>query len=89
MNTSMSDAEAYQLAPILHKEGIVVMDRLNRRLAKQSRSTEVRIEFTMLSSQCKAAREWETSTYTRKFGGRASTCNRRVNNNMTVLSHEA
>jgi hypothetical protein len=90
MNTSMLDAEAYQPAPILHNEGIVAMDRLNRRRARQSRSAEVRIEFTMLSSQCKAAREWETSTYyTRKFGGRASTCDRHINNNMTVRSHEA
>jgi hypothetical protein len=36
------------------------MDRLNRRRAKQSRSAEVRTQFAMLSSQCKAAKEWET-----------------------------
>jgi hypothetical protein len=33
-----------QLAPILHGEGIVIMDRLNRRRAKQSKSAEVRIK---------------------------------------------
>jgi hypothetical protein len=38
------------------------MDSLNRRRAKQSGSAEVRIKFAMLSSQCKTAREWETST---------------------------
>jgi hypothetical protein len=38
------------------------MDRLNRRRAKQSRIAEVRIKFAILSSQCKAAREWETSS---------------------------
>ena len=50
-----------QPAPILHCEGVVVMDRLDRRRAKQSGSAEVRIKFAMLSSQCGAAREWETS----------------------------
>jgi hypothetical protein len=55
------------------------MDRLNRRRAKQSRSAEVRIKFAMLSSQCKAAKEWETSTYTSNIGVRASTCNRHIN----------
>jgi hypothetical protein len=69
-------------------ELIVVMDRLNRRRAKQSGSAEVRIKFAMMSSQCKIAREWETSTYTRNIGVRASTCNRHVNNKMTVWSHE-
>jgi hypothetical protein len=42
-----------QPAPILHGEGIIVMDRLNRRRAKQSGSAEVRIKFALLSSQCK------------------------------------
>jgi hypothetical protein len=28
----------------------------------KAQSAEVRIKFAMLSSQCKAAREWETST---------------------------
>ena len=46
-----------QHAPILHNEGIIVMDRLNQRRVKQSGGAEVRIEFTMLSSQCKTARE--------------------------------
>jgi hypothetical protein len=64
------------------------MDRLNRRRAKQSISAEVCIEFAILSSQCKAAMEWETSTYTRNIGVRASTCNRQINNKMTVWSHE-
>jgi hypothetical protein len=76
-----------QPAPILQSEGIVVMDRLNRRRAKQSGSAEVRIKFAMLSSQCKVAREWETSTYTRNIGVRASTCNRRINNKMTVVDN--
>jgi hypothetical protein len=49
-----------QPAPIHHSEGIVVMDRLNPRPAKQSLSAEVRIKFSMLSSQCKATMEWET-----------------------------
>jgi hypothetical protein len=44
-------------APILHSEGIVVMDRLNRRRAEQRGSAEVRIEFALLSSLCKTARE--------------------------------
>jgi hypothetical protein len=64
------------------------MDRLNRRRAKQSKSAEVRIKFAMLSSQCKVAREWETITYTRNIGVRANTCNRHINNKMTVRSHE-
>jgi hypothetical protein len=51
------------------------MDRLNRRRAKQSTSAEVRVKFTMLSSQSEAAREWEASNYTRNIGVRASTCN--------------
>jgi hypothetical protein len=67
-------------APILHCEGIVGMDRLNRRRAKHRRSAEVRIKFAVLISQCKAAMEWETSTYTRHIGVRASTCNRHINN---------
>jgi hypothetical protein len=61
---------------------------MNRRRAKQRRSAEVRVKFAMLSSQCKAAREWETSTYMRNIGVRASTCNRHINNKMTVWSHE-
>jgi hypothetical protein len=77
-----------QPAPILHGEGIVVMDRLNRSGAKQSKSAEVRIKFAMLSSQCKAAREWEASTYARNIGVRASACDRHINNKMTVRSHE-
>jgi hypothetical protein len=64
------------------------MDRLNRRRAKESRNAEVRIKFAMLNSQCKTAREWETSTYTRNIGVRASTCNRHINNKMTAWSHE-
>jgi hypothetical protein len=57
-----------QPASILYySEGVVFMDRLNRRRAKQSGSAEVRIEFAMLSSQCKTAREWETSTHTRSI----------------------
>jgi hypothetical protein len=32
---------------------------MDRRRAKQRRSAEVRIEFAMLNSQCKTAREWE------------------------------
>jgi hypothetical protein len=64
-----------QPAPILQSEGIVVMDRLNRRRAKQSMKAGVRIKLAMLSSQCKTAREWETSTYTRNIGVRASTYN--------------
>jgi hypothetical protein len=40
------------------------MDRLNRRRAKQS-SAEVRIKFAMLSSQCKAAMEWEILVFVR------------------------
>jgi hypothetical protein len=42
----------------------------------------------MLSSQCKAATEWETSTYTRNIGVRVSTCNHHINNKKTVRSHE-
>jgi hypothetical protein len=64
------------------------MDRLNRRRAKQSKSAEVCIKFAMFSSECKAAREWDTSTYTRNIGVRASTCNCHINNKMTVWSHE-
>jgi hypothetical protein len=72
-----------QPAHILQCEGIVVMDRLNRRRdAQQSKSAEVRI------NSAKAAREWETSTYTRNIGIRASTCNRYINSKMTVRSHE-
>jgi hypothetical protein len=77
-----------QPAPILHNEGIVIMDRLNRRRAKQSGSAGVRIEFVMLCSQCQTAREWETSTYTKNIGVRASTCNRCIAHNMTVWSHK-
>jgi hypothetical protein len=46
-----------QPAPFLNGEGIMVMDRLNRRRAKQSGSAEVRIKLALLSSQCKAAKE--------------------------------
>jgi hypothetical protein len=75
-------------APILQsEEHIVVMDRLNRRRAKQSGCGEVGTEFAMLSSQFKSAREWEVSTYARNIGVLASTCNRHINNKMTV-SHE-
>jgi hypothetical protein len=78
-----------QPAPILQSEGIVVLDRLNRRRAKHSLSAEVRIKYAMLSSQCKTAREWETSgSYTRNIGVSASTCNRHINNKKTVWSHE-
>jgi hypothetical protein len=52
-----------QPAPILESEGIVVMDRLDRRRAKQNRSAEVRIKFAMLSSQCKAARVLELALH--------------------------
>jgi hypothetical protein len=38
-----------------------LMDRLNRRRAKQSGSAEVRIKFAMLSPQCETAQEWETT----------------------------
>jgi hypothetical protein len=67
------------------------MDRGNRRHAKQSKSAEVRIKLTMLSSQCKTAMEWgtSTSTYTGNIGARARTCNRHNNDKMTVWSHEA
>jgi hypothetical protein len=61
------------------------MDRLNQRCAKQGGSAEIRIEFALLSPQCKIAREWETSTYMTNFGVRASTCDRHINNKMTVL----
>jgi hypothetical protein len=73
-----------QPAPILHGVWIVVMDRLNRRRAKQSISAELHIKFAMLSSQCKAANEWET----RNIGVRASTCNRHIYNKMTMRSDE-
>jgi hypothetical protein len=74
-----------QRAPILHGEGMVVMDRLYRRRAKQSKMrAEVRIKFAMLSTQCKATWELEKSTYARNIGVRASTCNRHINNKMTV-----
>jgi hypothetical protein len=43
-----------QPPPILLSEGVVVMDRVNRRRAKQSGSTEVRIGYTTLSPQCKS-----------------------------------
>jgi hypothetical protein len=77
-----------QPAPILQSEGVVVMDRINRRRAKQSGSVEVRIEFAMLIYQCKTTREWETSAYMRNIGVRTSTCDRHINNNMTLWSHE-
>jgi hypothetical protein len=77
-----------QPAPILDGEGIEVINRVNRRRTKQRGSAEVRIKFATLSSQCKAAREWETSTYTKNNGARASTCNCHINNKMTVRSHE-
>jgi hypothetical protein len=54
------------------------MDRLNRRRAEQSQITEVRSELAPLGSQCKPAREWETSTYMRYIGVRASTCDRHI-----------
>jgi hypothetical protein len=64
------------------------MDRLNRKRAKQSGSAEVRIEFSVLSSQCKTAREWETSTYMTNIGVRASTYHRHINNKITVWNTE-
>jgi hypothetical protein len=56
----------------------------------QSGSAEVRIEFAMLSSQCKTAREWGTSTHMSNIGVRVSACDRQIhiNNKMTVWSHE-
>jgi hypothetical protein len=54
------------------------MDRMNRSRAKQSGIAEVHIEFALLSSQCKTGREWETSTYMRNIGVRASNCDRHV-----------
>jgi hypothetical protein len=42
---------------ILHSEGKVVTDRLNRRRVKQSKNAEVRIKLAMPSTQCKAAME--------------------------------
>jgi hypothetical protein len=36
---------------------------MNRRRAKHNGSAEVRIEFALLSLQCKTARKWETSKY--------------------------
>jgi hypothetical protein len=77
-----------QHAPILENEGIVVMDGMNRRGAKQSISAEIRIKFAMMGSHCKTTREWETSAYTRNIGVRASACNRHIKNKMTVWSHE-
>jgi hypothetical protein len=65
------------------------MDRLNRRLAKESGIAEARIEFAMLSSHCRTVREWDTNTYyMRDIGVRASACDRHINNKMTVWSHE-
>jgi hypothetical protein len=65
------------------------MDRLNRKRAKQSGSAEVRIKLAMLSSQCKAAREWETSIYRRIIiGVCASTCDHHFNNKMMEWSLE-
>jgi hypothetical protein len=65
------------------------MDQHNRGRAKHSGSSEVRIEFAMLSSPgIKLAREWETSTYMRNIGVRASTCDRHIDNKMTMSSHE-
>jgi hypothetical protein len=61
---------------------------MNQRRAKQSKSAEVLIKFAMMSHQCKAGRDWETSTYTRNFGVRASTYNRHITNKMTARSHE-
>jgi hypothetical protein len=46
------------------------------------------MKFAMLSSQCKTAHEWETSTYMRNICVRASTCDSRINNKMTVWSLE-
>jgi hypothetical protein len=78
-----------QPAPILKSEGIVFMRRLmKQRRAKHGISAEVRIKFAMMSSQCKTARKWETSTYARNTGVRANTCERHFNNKMTVWSHE-
>jgi hypothetical protein len=45
--------------PILQSEEIVVMDQLTEGVPSKA---EVRIEFAMLSSQCKPSREWEVST---------------------------
>jgi hypothetical protein len=64
------------------------MDRLNLRRAKYNGTAEVRIEYAMLSSQCKTAREWEGSAYVRDIGVRASVCDRQINDKMTVWSHE-
>jgi hypothetical protein len=64
------------------------MDGLNRRRAKQSGSAEVRIKFALLRFQYKIAREWETSTNMRDIGVRASTCDRHINNKMTMWSPE-
>jgi hypothetical protein len=52
---------------------------------------EVRIEFAMLSSQYKTAREWETSTYVRNIGVRASIflkLDRHINDKTSVWSRE-
>jgi hypothetical protein len=64
------------------------MDRLNRRRAKQSGSAKVRIEFAVLSSQCKTTRQWETTAYLGNIGVRASLWDHHINNKTTVLSHE-
>jgi hypothetical protein len=64
------------------------VDRLNRRRAKEVGSAEVRIEFAMLSSQCKTAREWGTRTYTKYMGVHSNTFDRHINNKMTLWSPE-
>jgi hypothetical protein len=71
--------------PPTHSEGIVDMDRLNM----PSKAAEVRIEFAMLSSQCKTTREWEASAYLRDIGVRASACDRYINKKMIVWGGEA
>jgi hypothetical protein len=64
------------------------MDIMNLMRAKQSGSAEVRIEFAFGISQCNTVREWETRTYLRNIGVRASTCDRHINNKMVVWSLE-
>jgi hypothetical protein len=64
------------------------MDRLNLRRAKWGGSAEVRIELSLLSSQCKIARECDVSAYLRNIGVRASACDRHINSKMTVWGLE-
>jgi hypothetical protein len=77
---SQRSRHSRQPALILQSEGTVLMDRLNRRRAKQSGSAEVNIEFALLSSQSKTARECETSTYMKNICVRASTRDHHINN---------